>query len=51
LFPVVANEAFDESRTLLRVDLPDLDARTTRYYWTVVPVVIVVEDVSGEFTY
>jgi hypothetical protein len=50
-FPDVSNEAFDDSRTLLRVDLPDLDARTTRYYWTVVPVVIVVDDVSGEFTY
>jgi hypothetical protein len=50
-FPVVSNETFDESRTLLRIDLPDLDARTTRYYWTVVPVVIVVDPVSGEFTY
>jgi hypothetical protein len=50
-FPLVANEAFDESRTLLRVELPDLDTRTTRYYWTVVPVVIVVDEESGEFTY
>jgi hypothetical protein len=50
-FPVVANEAFDQARSLLRVDLPDLDTRTTRYYWTVVPVVIVVDEASGEFTY
>jgi hypothetical protein len=50
-FPVVTNEAFDQTRTLLRVDLPDLDARTTRYYWTVVPVVIVIDVESGEFTY
>src|SRR5262249_15316539 len=49
-FPVASNEAFDQTRTLLRVDLPDLDARTTRYYWTVVPVVIVVDDVSGDVT-
>src|SRR4029453_6372580 len=25
--------------------------RTTRYYWTVVPVVIVVDEVTGLFTY
>jgi hypothetical protein len=50
-FPIVSNETFDQSRTLLRIDLPDLDARTTRYYWTVVPVAIVVDEDSGEFTY
>ena len=50
-FPLVANESFDENRPLLRVDLPDLDSRTTRYFWTVVPVAIVVDDESGEFTY
>ena len=50
-YPIVSNEVFDQSRTLLRVDLPDLDARTTRYYWTVVPVVIVVDEESGEFDY
>ncbi len=33
-----------------RVDLPDLDFRTTRYYWTVVPVGIVVTD-AGSFEY
>jgi hypothetical protein len=50
-FPVVSNEVFEEDRTLLRVDLPDLDVRTTRYFWTVVPVVIMVDEESGEFTY
>jgi hypothetical protein len=33
-----------------RVDLPDLDFRTTRYYWTVVPVAIYVND-KGQFEY
>jgi hypothetical protein len=50
-FPLVSNETFEESRSLLRVDLPDLDVRTTRYFWTVVPVVIVVNPDSGEFEY
>jgi hypothetical protein len=34
----------------VRVDLPDVDARTTRYYWTVVPVGINVTE-SGSFEY
>ncbi len=34
----------------VKVDLPDVDAKTTRYYWTVVPVGISVDD-SGAFTY
>jgi hypothetical protein len=34
----------------VRVDLPDVDAKTTRYYWTVVPVGINVND-SGTFEY
>jgi hypothetical protein len=51
-FPLVSNETFEgETRSLLRVDLPDLDVRTTRYYWTVVPVVIMVNPDSGEFEY
>lgn len=50
-FPLVSNETFDESRSLLRVDLPDLDVRTTRYFWTVVPVGIVVNPDTGEFEY
>jgi hypothetical protein len=50
-FPLVANETFEEGRSLLRVDLPDLDIRTTRYFWTVVPVGIVINDETGEFEY
>jgi hypothetical protein len=50
-FPLVSNETFEESRSLLRVDLPDLDVRTTRYFWTVVPVGIVVNPESSEFEY
>ena len=50
-FPVVTNEAFDDERTILRVDLPDLDPLTTRYFWTVVPVAIVVNEETGEFEY
>ena len=33
----------------VKIDLPDVDAKTTRYYWTVVPVGISVDD-SGSFT-
>jgi hypothetical protein len=50
-FPLVSNESFEDDRTILRLDLPDLDTRTTRYYWTVVPVAIIVDEESGEFTY
>ncbi len=50
-FPLVANETFEEGRSLLRVDLPDLDVRTTRYFWTVVPVGIVINEETGEFEY
>ena len=50
-YPLVSNETFGESRSLLRVDLPDLDARTTRYFWTVVPVAIAVGEDSGDFQY
>jgi hypothetical protein len=42
--PVTATE------TANRVDLPDLDLETTRYFWTVVPVGVTVDD-SGVFTY
>ncbi len=34
----------------VRVDLPDVDSQTTRYFWTVVPVGINVND-SGTFEY
>jgi hypothetical protein len=48
-YPIVSNEVIlDEARA--RVDLPDLDAKTTRYYWTVVPVGIRIDD-NGAFTY
>jgi len=50
-FPLVSNETFEDDRTLLRIDLPDLDVRTTRYFWTVVPVAIVVDGESGDFQY
>lgn len=42
-------EGADEN-VAARVDLPDVDAKTTRYYWTVVPVGISVND-SGAFEY
>ena len=35
---------------LVRVDLPDVDTSTTRYFWTVVPVGINVDE-DGTFTY
>jgi hypothetical protein len=50
-FPLVSNETFDDSRSLLRVDLPDLDLRTTRYFWTVVPVVIIINEESLELEF
>jgi hypothetical protein len=50
-FPLTANETISAERALLRVDLPDLDVGTTRYFWTVVPVAILVEPDSGEFQY
>jgi hypothetical protein len=34
-----------------KVDLPDLNFPTTRYYWTVVPVVILVDPVTNAWTY
>jgi hypothetical protein len=50
-FPIVSNETFSEDRKLLRVDLPDLDRDSTRYFWTVVPVAIIVNPDTGEFEY
>jgi hypothetical protein len=46
---VVATETYSDSSGA-KVDLPDLDYRTTRYYWTVVPVAIAVDD-KGAFAY
>jgi hypothetical protein len=48
--PLVSNETVREGGGLLHVDLPDLDATTTRYFWTVVPVGIRVNE-SGSFEY
>ena len=48
--PLISNETIREGGGLLRVDLPDLDATTTRYFWTVVPVGIRVSD-GGTFEY
>jgi hypothetical protein len=42
--PVTATETGN------RVDLPDLDLRTTRYFWTVVPVGVAVDN-AGAFVY
>jgi hypothetical protein len=50
-YEIVANESFEDNRSLLRVDLPDLDVRTTRYFWTVVPVRLVVDLETNNFTY
>jgi hypothetical protein len=50
-FPLVSNESFEDSRTILRLDLPDLDKATTRYYWTVVPVAIVESADTGQYEY
>jgi hypothetical protein len=47
--PVVASETWGEN-DLVRVDLPDVDASTTRYFWTVVPVGINVAE-DGTFSY
>ena len=50
-FLLVSNESVSEDRKLLRLDLPDLDPATTRYYWTVVPVAILANNDSGVFEY
>ena len=47
--PVTASETWDgEDR--VRVDLPDVDSSSTRYFWTVVPVGINVDE-DGTFSY
>ncbi len=46
--PVVASETVGDG--VPRVDLPDVDTSTTRYFWTVVPVGINVAE-DGSFTY
>jgi hypothetical protein len=47
--PLAANETIGESGAV-RVDLPDVDQATTRYFWTVVPVGIYVNE-GGTFEY
>ena len=41
--PVTANETLGADDRV-RVDLPDVDTTTTRYFWTVVPVGIIVDE-------
>ena len=47
--PVTASETLGADDRV-RVDLPDVDTSTTRYFWTVVPVGILVDE-SGTFEY
>ena len=47
--PLTASETWGQDDRV-RVDLPDVDTSSTRYFWTVVPVGIVVDD-DGTFTY
>jgi hypothetical protein len=47
--PLTANETVGESG-FVRVDLPDVDQASTRYFWTVVPVGIYVTE-DGRFEY
>ena len=47
--PMTASEAFGADDRV-RVDLPDVDTSSTRYFWTVVPVGIIVDE-DGTFTY
>ena len=46
---MTASETFGADDRV-RVDLPDVDPSSTRYFWTVVPVGIIVDE-SGTFTY
>jgi hypothetical protein len=45
-----ATGSSDQATPQVRVDLPDVDSTTTRYFWTVVPVGIRVND-SGTYEY
>jgi len=47
--PVTASETWGADDRV-RVDLPDVDPSSTRYFWTVVPVGIIVDE-DGTFTY
>jgi hypothetical protein len=48
-YPLAANETITGAAAV-RVDLPDVDRLSTRYYWTVVPVGILVDE-GGTFQY
>ena len=48
--PLTANETYEDETSPVRVDLPDVDRSTTRYFWTVVPVGIYVTE-DGIFEY
>ena len=45
---VTTSETMADEKTTAKTDLPDVDPQTTRYYWTVVPVGISVND-SGVY--
>jgi hypothetical protein len=47
--PLTASET-SGAEDRVRVDLPDVDSSSTRYFWTVVPVGIIVDE-DGLFTY
>lgn len=47
--PVTASETLGEDDRV-KVDLPDVDSSSTRYYWTVVPVGLLVSE-DGTFAY
>jgi hypothetical protein len=48
--PLTSSETIADEKTGVRIDLPDVDAKTTRYFWTVVPVGIYVT-AEGAFEY
>jgi hypothetical protein len=48
--PLTSSETVGEESPTAKVDLPDIDAKTTRYFWTVVPVGIQVSS-SGSLEY
>ncbi|GIU96112.1 MAG: hypothetical protein KatS3mg012_2569 [Gaiellaceae bacterium] len=48
--PLVSSETLGENSASAKVDLPDIDAKTTRYFWTVVPVGVQIST-SGSLEY
>ena len=44
---ITSNESKSEEASAVHVDLPDVDSKTTRYFWTVVPVGIALTDTGG----